>query len=118
MDYKDILLDVYSLTDEIKSTNEYKRLKSSYDNLCQNEETKVLIEKFNEDKLRYNENNSESIKRLSKSKKALYSHPLYIEYSNALIEYNKMIKEIENKINKAIYKENVRKIAKSGCKND
>lgn len=118
MDYKIILEDVYSLTDEIKETKEYKRLKSSYDALMNNDETIKLIEEFNKDKNNYNENNDESIKRLSKSKKALYTHPLYIEYSNALIEYNNMINEIESKINKAIYKDNVRELSKSGCKND
>ena len=73
--------------------------------------------KFN-DKANYNESNTQSIEKLSLSKKALYTHPLYIKYSNALIEYNKMIKEIETKINKTIYKDNVRKLSKSGCKND
>ena len=118
MDFKIILEDVYSLTDEIKETKEYKRLKSAYDTLMSNSETINLIKAFNEDKNNYSENNEDSIKRLSNSKKALYTHPLYIEYSNALIEYNNMIKTIENKINKAIYKDNVRELSKSGCKND
>lgn len=118
MDYSVILDDLYQLTDEIKETKEYKTLKSSYDELMNNPQTIELIKIFNIDKANYNESNTQSIEKLSLSKKALYTHPLYIKYSNALIEYNKMIKEIETKINKTVYKDNVRKLSKSGCKND
>ncbi|MCR5741832.1 MAG: YlbF family regulator [Gammaproteobacteria bacterium] len=119
MDTTLILSDTYELIDEIKETKEYKLLKNSYEALYSNEEAKLLIEDFNLKKEAY-KNNSEDkevIKALSISKTNLYNNPLYKAYENALRDYNKMMGEIEMKINNSIYKENVRRIAKSGHTN-
>ena len=86
--------------------------------LVQNDETVILIERFNKAKTNYESNSDDSqvIKELSEAKKTLYNHPLYKSYSVNLIKYNKMISTIEEKINKTIYLDEVLNLSKSRCK--
>ena len=118
MDTTLIMEDTYNLIEEIKKSKEYLSLKESYNNLISDKDASILIEKFNRDKDNYNKdkNNKDYIKALSLSKKELYSHPLYNTYSDNLIAYNKMISSIEEKINKALYLDDVLDLSKSGCK--
>lgn len=118
MDTTLIMEDTYNLIEEIKKSKEYLSLKESYNNLISDKDASILIEKFNVDKDNYNKNknNKDFIKALSLSKKELYSHPLYKTYSDNLIAYNKMISSIEEKINKALYLDDVLDLSKSGCK--
>ena len=117
MDTTKIMDDVYRLIDEIKKSPEYLNVKDAYDKLMSDEKASILIKEFNDLKIRFDKG-EEVTKELSLKKKELYSNSLYKEYDKALIDYNKLAKDIEDKINKAIYKDNVRKIAESGCKND
>ena len=116
MDIVKIEKDLYDLVDEIKETKEYKELKESFDNLYQNDETIQLIKEFNLAKDNYSLNESkENINALSLAKAKLYSHPLYISYSNKLISYNKYIEEIEKHINKSLYGDEVLSLVKEKC---
>ena len=117
MDTTKIMDDVYRLIDEIKKSPEYLNVKDAYDRLISDDVASKLIKEFNDLKIKFDKGEDVN-KELSLKKKELYSNSLYIEYDKALLKYNKLAKDIEDKINKAIYKDNVRKIAESGCKND
>ena len=108
MDLTEIINNTYNLTDEIKKTKEYLTLKEKYELLVNNDVSSLLIKEFNEAKSIYSTNPSkENTHYLSLKKKALYENSLYIDYINALKEYNDFVKVIEITINDKIFSETV-----------
>ena len=121
MNTSKVMDDVYEVIDEIRESAEYRYLKDAYDNLLSDKEGAKLIKDFDQAKAAYSldPSNPLAIKNLSLKKKALYTFDLYKVYDKSLMVYNEKEKELEEKINDALFKENVKKIASYGClKND
>ncbi len=104
MDSTKVIEKEYALIDEIKKTKEYNDLVNAYNVLMNDDESKILIDEFNEAKTKeLKSSTKENILDLSNKKKRLYTSKLYLEYIDKLKIYNDFVGEIEKKINSSLY---------------
>ena len=115
----DVMENIYKLIDDIKKTEEYKETKDALLRLYSDELVKPLIREFNELKDIYEKYPTKSnASKLSKVKTELYNNPLYKDYIQKLNTYNSEIEKIEEKINNALFNEELKKLFILECKHD
>lgn len=115
----DVMENIYKLIDDIKKTEEYKETKDALLRLYSDELVKPLIREFNELKDIYGKYPTKSnASKLSKAKTELYNNPLYKDYIQKLNTYNSEIEKIEEKINNALFNEELKKLLILECKHD
>ena len=115
----DVMENIYKLIDDIKKTEEYKETKDALLRLYSDELVKPLIREFNELKDIYEKYPTKSnASKLSKVKTELYNNPLYKDYIQKLNTYNSEIEKIEEKINNALFNEELKKLLILECKHD
>ena len=115
MDSTKVIEKEYALIDEIKKMKEYIDLVNAYNNLMNDEESRKLIDEFNDAKrIEKVSSTKENILYLSNKKKNLYTNKLYIEYVNKLKIFNDSVSEIEKKINDFLYPIEFNELFKKG----
>ena len=104
----EMILKTYDALDEIKESIEYKQVHLALAALLENQESKVIVEKFVQLKQKYSEvikygkhhpDYEKITKMFIESKTTLYQNSLYIEYFKCLKIFNDSIKFFNEGLN-------------------